>query len=779
MRGTRWLLLVAIAAILFGVGVIYQRQKKDIYDHAQAAPPPLPDDVSSTTSLGKWTTKDQKTGCTSYELTSKEMRQAADSTHSELSGVELRIYHKSTSQVPGEANATITCDTKFDLVRSDAATFFDSDNRLYAEGPVQITLGEPTEGQAPPNLISITSSGVTFDTKSGKADTERYTKFHFKNGEGESTGATYDPDTKQVLMKHNVKVDWQAATPHAKPLHIEAPTLLYEESAGVIDLTPTGRMTRDELTFEGDRPTIRLRDDGEGHKFVQEIDAEHAHGSDQTPGKQLIYSADRAWVYYNDDHLIERIVVEGNAAMTSTGVTSETQVNAHHVEMYFNPHDKESQLDHVVCKGDAVVNSKPLAAPGKIPADSHVLRAENIDLKMRPGGRDIQTVLARPSGTLEFLPNQPASHHRTLTGDDMAIAYGPQNHIDSFHATNPTTTTDPSAEEVKPGADGKPKHRPVSTTSSKDLSARFEPNSSQLSFMEQTGNFSYQEGDRKAHANKATFDQKQNVMTLDGAASVSDLTGTTTADHVRLDQKTDEFLAEGNVNSTRLPDKDQKASSSMLSGDAPTNAQASKMESSNREKNHRTRYEGNARVWQGANRITADVIEIDRDKHSIIADGNVVTEAWQQPKDDEKKKSAAPVLTKVFAPHMVYTDQDRLALYSGGVKLERPDLHLKSKELHAWLADSKAESQLEKAFADGTVEISGARRDNAYLGTSEHMEYYTADQKVILNGGTPQMVRTVSGQRTVLKQRELIYFVNDGKLEGKGAAVDRIPPKKK
>ena len=85
----------------------------------------------------------------------------------------------------------------------------------------------------------------------------------------------------------------------------------------------------------------------------------------------------------------------------------------------------------------------------------------------------------------------------------------------------------------------------------------------------------------------------------------------------------------------------------------------------------------------------------------------------------------------------------------------RPDLHVKSKELHAWLseskpepplqkadsqpekADSKADSQLEKAFADGSVEISGARRDTAYNGTSEHMEYYTREQKVILNGGVP------------------------------------------
>jgi lipopolysaccharide export system protein LptA len=763
MRGTRWLLLVAIAAIIFGVGVSYQRQKKISESGALAAPAPLPAELSSTSHRWSWVTKDQKTGCISSQVIAQDMRQASDSSHSELSGVELHIFHKSDKQ----------CTTKYDLVRSDAATYFDSEGRLKADGEVHITLGEPTEGEPPPNLIAIACTGVTFDTNTGHADTDGHCTFHFKNGEGVSAGATYDPPTRVLVMKNDVVVDWQAASPNAKPLHIVAPSLRYEETAAVIELVPNGKMTRDELTFEGDSPTIRLRQDHEGHKFVQEIDALHAHGSDETPGKHLTYSADRAWVFYNDDHLIERIVVEGNAAMTSASETSETQANANHVEMYFNPHDKESQLDHVQCNGNAVVTSKPLAAPGKIPADSHVLRAENIDLKMHPGGREIQQVSAHPSGTLEFLPNQPASHHRTLRGDNMLIAYGPQNHIDKFNAANVTTTTDPNADEKK-------HNRAVSTTSSKDLAARFEPNSNQLSFLEQTGDFTYQAGDRKAHANKATFDEKQNVMNLDGGAFVSDDTGATNADHIRLDERTNDFVAEGNVNSTRMPDKSQKSDSGMLSGDAPMNAQARRMEASNSAANHRTRYEGGARVWQGANRITADVIEIDRMKHTIVADGSVVTEAWQQPKDDEKKKTTAPVLTKVFAPHLVYTDQDRLAYYSGGVKLERPELHLKSRELHAWLADSNADSQLEKAFADGGVEISGVRRDNSYNGNSEHMEYYTDVEKVVLNGGAPQMSRTVAGRPpTVVRQRELIYFVNDGKLVGTGTAMDHIPPKKK
>jgi lipopolysaccharide export system protein LptA len=761
MRGTRWLLLVAIAAIIFGVGVIYRKQTKSNRENAPQTPQALPADVSSSYQDFVWTKKNQDTGCENV-ISAKGMNQLANSSRSEISDVTMRLYHKVENK----------CDAKFDVIRSGAATFFDSENRLYAEGDVEITLGESSGAQPPASLISIKSSGVTFDTESGKADTERPAAFFFKNGEGRSTGATYDPPTKELLMKHDVVVDWQPATPHAKPLHIEAPSLQYHESLAEIDLSPTGRMTRDGLEFEGENPVIRLRDDGAGHKFIRQIESVHAHGIDTTPNRKLIYSADRVTVDYNDDHLVQRIVADGNAVLTSTAETSETNMTANHVELFFDPHDKESQLTRVTCNGHAVATSKPRPAPGRQPSDTHVLRSESIEMKMRPGGKDIATVSAHPSGTLEFLPSLPTSHHRTLVGNEMLIGYAPQNRIETFVATNVKTTTDPNPEELK-------RNRAVSTTSSRDFSARFDPQTSQLASMEQAGNFSYQEGERKAHAYRATFDQKQNVMTLETGAAVSDATGTTTADHIRLDQRTDDFIAEGNVSSTRLPDKNQKNNSTMLSGDAPMNAQGRKMESSNRAGSRHTRYEGNAKLWQGANRISADVVEIDRDKHTLTADGNVVTEAWEQPKADDKKKNSAAVLTKVYAPHLVYTDQDRLAYYTGGVKLDRTDMHLKSKELHAWLADSKADSQLEKAFADGSVEIDGARKENSYTGSSEHAEYYTADQKLILNAGTPRFVQTAGGKQTTIQGRELIYLINNGKLETKGPATDRIPPKKK
>ena len=86
------------------------------------------------------------------------------------------------------------------------------------------------------------------------------------------------------------------------------------------------------------------------------------------------------------------------------------------------------------------------------------------------------------------------------------------------------------------------------------------------------------------------MDSDQNLIVLDTAARIWDTTGSTTADRIRLDQRTGDFVAEGNVNSSRLPDKDQKKNSEMLSGDAPLQATARKMDSRNR--NRTIHYEG-------------------------------------------------------------------------------------------------------------------------------------------------------------------------------------------
>ena len=736
MRRARWLLLVAIGAILSVVIVTYRAQKRALLTQAPAKPKALPLELNSSAELWEYTEK--KGDQTTVKIYAKEARQAKDSSRIDLTGVQLRLYHK-------------TGDT-YDLVKSAAATYFANDHKLYSDGEVDITLGEPAEGEPKPNLVSIHSSGVNFDTTGGKAETDRPCTFTFRNGDGQSNGAYYDPTIHELQMKSDVQVHWRPPGANAKPMDIEANTLTYREGESVIWLKPWGKMTRDTTVVEGYDSVIHLED-----KAIRKVETNRAHGTNDDEDRKVQYAADALVMDFDDDGLVQKITGQGNASLTSASETSETTISAARVEMSFEPQERQSVLSHVNTSGNSVVTAKPVAAAGRQPGETHVLRSDVIELKMRPGGKEIETVLTHSPGKLEFQPNLPEQHHRTLDGNDMVISYGPGNHIDSFRAKSVKTQTDPTPEERK--------RNPATTvTASHEMVARFEPNGSQVASIEQWGEFSYEDGDRHARASKATLDQKENVMLLDTTARVWDPNGSTTADRIRLDQRTGNFSAEGRVNSSRLPEKDQKTSS-MLSGDDPLQAQARKMVSTNR--NRTVHYEGNVNLWQGANRIQADTVDVDREKHTLVADGHVVTNLWEQPKAEDTNKPTTPVLTVVHASHMDYTDQNRLAVYTGGVLLNRTGMRVKSRELRAFLADSSADSRLEKAFAEGSVEIVQTASDRTRTGTGEHAEYYPDDQKVILRGGEPRMVDSLKGDT---RGFELTYFANDDRLLVNGSA---------
>ena len=748
----RWLLLVAIAAILGGVVYQYRAQKRLLARNAPIAPAPLSTDLSATSQHWHYRDKDLKTGRVKSDIDAESMEQVKDASRVDLNNVTMKIYGKDG--------------TTYDLVKSAAAAFNTEAKTLYSQGDVEITLNLPLEGEPPKQPTVIKTFGLTCDSETGRVDTEQPSSFVFEKGDGKATGATYDPVSHELLMKSAVEIHWHPPGNNAKPMKIEATTLAYHETTSEIWLKPWGRMTRENTIVEGNEVVVKLED-----KVIRHITAIQAHGNDDYPNRKLRYAADELAMDFDDDGLARKINGNRNASLVSTTDASETTVTADRVDLDFAPDGRESVLTQVAAAGNAVVTSKPLPAPGRQLSETHVLRSQTLEMKMRPGGREMESVVTKAPGTLEFLPNQAAQHHRLLDGKDFVIAYGPENRVESFRANSVKTLTDPTAEERR-------RNRVASTTTSRNLEARFDPKTSQMASMQQLGDFAYEEGDRKARAAKATMDSGQNVIVLDTGARVWDATGSTAADRIRLDQRTGDFVAEGNVTSSRMPEQDQKKNSEMLSGDDPLQATARKMDSRNH--NRQIHYEGGVHMWQGANRIQADVVDVDRnldaEKRSLVADGHVLTNLWDEPKDDKAKddkakgakakKAANPVLTEVHAAHMVYTETNRLTHYTGGVLLSHPGLRVKGQELRAFLSESGADSRLDKAYADGAVEIFSTSKDRTRTGTGDHAEYYTADQKVILRGSRVRMVEKLFDrpQPSTTEGKEATYFANDDRL---------------
>jgi len=144
----------------------------------------------------------------------------------------------------------------------------------------------------------------------------------------------------------------------------------------------------------------------------------------------------------------------------------------------------------------------------------------------------------------------------------------------------------------------------------------------------------------------------------------------------------------------------------------------------------------------------------------------VFTALWDAPKNDKAKPAGNPVLTEVRAPHLVYTESDRVAHYTGGSEMKRPGLQVKSRDLRAYLSDGSADSRLDKAVADSGVEILSTAKDRTRTGTGEHAEYYAGDQKVIVRGPRVRLVEKLfaNPQPTTTEGTEATYWANDDRL---------------
>jgi lipopolysaccharide export system protein LptA len=747
MRSLRWLLLVAMLVVLAAVARIYQVQRTVERRQRRAVPRSVSLDTKSEGQDWEW--GQSGNGQPQVKLFAKSMIQSTDLSHAELQDIELRIYQKDGLH--------------YDRVKTATATFTTDAHKLYAPGDAQITLDVPVTGDPPHHLTSITTAGINFDSTTGQAVTDKHVAFTFESGDGTCMGASYDPTLHRLDLNDSVTVNLRGNGSASKPMKVESAHLTWDEATSLIQLDPWSRLTRDQTVVNAGKSTILIKDN-----VVNWIDAVGAKGTDEQPGgRHLEYSADMVHEQYNDAGQLEKVTGTGNAKLISHGNGSDTTVTGNNVDLFFTDQDGDSVLSGVTVNGNGYVESKPDPDPKGATGDTKVMKAEAIDLRMKPGGKDLDRVTTRTPGTLEFLPNQIARHRRLLKAEHMDVVYGAKNEIQSFLATAASTETYPSEDEKRTK-----KNLATAYTVSKNIDATFDEHG-QMKTMKQSVNFRYTEGVRKAQADSATLENDSNVMTLETHARISDDTGSTGADRIRIEQNSGNFEAIGHVSTTRLPEH-QKSESAMLDKDEPTQGTADHVTSTDH--NEKIRYVGHAVVWQSSNRIEAEKIDIDRDHKTLIADGNVITQFQDDMKDPAPgtpppAAPPSPIYTVVHSQHMVYTDPDRLANYSGTVDFRRPSLIVKSAYLKAWLneKDSGADSRINHAQGDGKVEITEVAPDRQRVGTGDRAEYYTDEGKVILTGGEPQLNDSKRGNT---KGEKLTYYTDDDRL-----LVDGVPKK--
>lgn len=739
-RRTRLLLLVALAAIVGAVGIAFFVQRASLARQAPAKPPLLPTDINAAAQ--SWVYTKTEGGLTKVEVRADNFRQVENTV--ELEGVALKLFG------PGGKD--------FDHVRSAKARFDQAQGTLYSEGEVEITMGVPADQAKAGRLVSIRSSGVTFEAATGKVRTDRPTSFVFESGAGRCVGAAYDPGTRELVMNSEVELTWAGRGPSSAPMKIETGQLFYREFDSAVDLRGWSRLTRGNTVLNAGDAVVALKD-----SRIDNVEAVNARGSDRTNGRALDYRADRLRLEFTPGGEVRKATGTANARVLAVTDTARTEVTGDRVDLEFEAGKNDTLLKQALATGKAVLESAPVPKKGRNLAETRRLKSEVVLMTMRAGGREVERMETHAPGHLEFLPNRPGQRRRTLDGERMRLDYAAENTPKLFTATKAFTWTAPAKKGAAP-----------MVTRSDDFKAEFD-STGELARIEQWNNFQYEEGERKGKSHRATFEQAKALVTLEQNARFQDASGSVAADRIEVAQNTGDLVAEGNVISTRMPEQKAKSSSAMLSSDEPMEGRARRMTTS--DENKRIRYAGSAVVWQGPNRLSAETIDINRAGRMLSARGKVRTQFADERKPasgtvqgNSPAPAKAPAFIVVEAAALDYSEATRVAHYTGGARLTRPGMEVRSTAIRAFLNDSSKESTLDRAIADGSVRIVRSEPGRTLNGTSEHAEYYAEQQKIVLNGGQPVLEDSARG---VTRGRELIYFAKDDKLLVNGA--DRAP----
>lgn len=738
-RAAPYFLSVVILAIAGWVWTSYQSQVAFQKRNTAAPPQPLPSTLNSKAQGFVYATSEGNR--TVAELRAKDYREIKNPPHMELDHMELRLFHDDGKT--------------FDLVKAEKGDFYPGDSRLSSDSEVEVQMALPAQGEASNRLLGIKAKGASLEIKTGKMISQGYVEFRFEQkggqGNGHATGAEYDPQAHELHLFHSTFLRWQPNDAKQAPLEVESDDVRYLELESKVLLGPWSKLRKQDFSMEAATSEVNLE-----KGVIRHVLARDAAGKDKSPKRNVDYAAKTLNVDFTEGGLIEKVIAEEDARLSTTGDSGKTNTSARRIDMFFTLSAKESLLEKALANGKAVIESIPPSRAGAPATETKVLRSEAVEMKMRSGGQEIERVEVHAPGTLDFIPNRPTQHRRHLEGERMTIQYGANNQIETFRSVNVTTRTEPEANAKKGSL--------PTVTSSQDMQAQFDPKTGELVRLEQWNDFRYQEGDRQARAVKAVQESAANRITLTQKARVWDSTGSTDANEIVLNQKTGEFVATGNVRSTREGEKNAK---NVRSAEV-TQATADRMEA--RDQNTKIRYEGNAVMWQGENRLRAPRIDIDRKLSQLTATGGIVHQMVDEKSAQARK--GGPVLTRVQAKDMFYSDKDRVVEYRGGVIMNRPGLEVTSNQLRAYLDEDDTEKfneqpsgGIEKAFAYGAVKIVETGSERVRRGLGDTGEYYTADSRLVLEGGKPEMIDIVKGveqRRTTGKQ--LSWFANNNKI---------------
>jgi lipopolysaccharide export system protein LptA len=736
----KWLIAGVIVLVL-GVSVTYWIARSRTGPTLHNIPKELGIDIQQTSegfSLSK-----SEAGRTLYTIRAFKAVQFKAGGRADLRNVHIVVY--------GHAH------DRYDQIYGDKFTYDPHSGDIKAVGEVHIDLqgnaaGPLKPGQAPPdelkNPLHLLTNSLTFNQKTGIAQTDEVVQFRSAQATGSAKGAYYDSNSNQLLLKSDVHI----VTTGNRPATITGTSGTIQKAPRQAGLENV-RIDEPDRTLTADKGTLLFGPDNTVQHVVTEG---NVHIESRGPTIVDIVGP-RGDLNMGPKNTVQQAVLSGGAKFDTRGANV-THGSADTFVVDFEDKNQASRF-HMIKNARMIQEPKPgksgpSGQPMQIEADQLDYQLENGN-QLKTGdtvGKAMITILPSPPSSK---PAKNAGSGQDTGGNATTVAtagkfhatFGDNNRMKTLHGF-----PDSRIVSTSPGQPEK-----VSTASALDVI--FGPDGGAEKLI-QTGDFQYHEAaakpdtaGRSAFADVATYTPGDYMLVLTGSPRIIDGGMTTTAEVIRINRQTGDGFADNDVKTT-YSDLKPQPNGALLANSDPIHVTAQHM--TGQKQPGVAHYTGNVRLWQTDNMVRAPKIDFDNEKRSMVAESDpsqTVSSLFVQQGQDGK---LAPV--DVTSSKLTYVDEERRARFTGNVFAKSASNTIAAKQIDVYLkpADpaikseaaqqpgpqkkamipgSNGPSQIDHMVAVGNVVVTEPNR----RAVGDRIVYTADDGKYYLTGKSPSI----------------------------------------
>ena len=663
---------------------------------------------------------------------------------------------------------------RFDNLHTRSCDYLTASESISCAGDVQMDLDRASDQHVTENskqardsrLVQVATSHVSFDHKTGLATTDQPASFRFSQGEGQGVGFRYEAQQGEIQLLSAVELALHGAdaadhTSQAaqQVLNLSGSSMTFERDKRLIHLLGPVHARQGNLDLVCGKLDVELDE----HMYARRLIATEQPELWSEGPSHVSLKAQTITAVASPTR-IEAIIAEGGVRAVAQNANGQDQLRADRVGTELYAVSNQPRL--LVATGSVIARSNRAGAVRSL--ETSMLR-----LDFAPSEKGSEALLKHavtPAGTVEFqdsatLSGKPVQERMRLSAQHLQADFSGQNDLRELRGS----------EDVQ--FERKIGEAPPQTTTSKEMVAEFAPEGG-WSVVEQTGSVQLHREDQTAQAERAHFERASDTTLLQGSVIITDASSKTTARSAVFNQSTNEFHAVGRVATV---EKSSRGSQFVNFAPGPGRVSGERLDANSA--TGRAVYSGNARLWQGDSIVEAEIIELNRQTHTLLATGQVhavfpQAAATSHSQAGSRKQPNKGEFWHAEGNRLIYQSGESRGRMEEKVRARSEEGSMTADAVDFFFApagnsgtavgsatpksagdppNGGTVQQLTRASAFGSVNVEQQGRH----GKATRADYTAEDGRFVLSGGTPT-VYDASGNAT--QGRQLTFFFGDDSI---------------